>query len=218
MVEISGTDHDSILSPTAAVRHAATLIVIDREPAIPRVLMGRRSATARFMPSFDVFPGGAVDDVDHHASVAAALTPLTMAHLCRAASPTLATALAVAAARELLEETGLSLGLPPDLSGLLYLGRAVTPPVSPIRFDARFLVVDRTALTAASHAVPLLQGGELSGLAWHGIDATRTLKLALPTRKAMELLAMRLSGEAPWPDDPDAELPVLLDGRDWGRE
>ena len=62
--------------------------------------------------------------------------------LAKGAKPRLAQALAVAAARELEEETGLSLGSPPDLSGLDYLCRAITPPESPIRFNARFFIVD----------------------------------------------------------------------------
>ena len=48
----------------------------------------------------------------------------------------------MAAARELEEECGLSLGRPPALDGVDYLCRAVTPPGLPIRFNARFFVVD----------------------------------------------------------------------------
>ena len=50
-------------------------------------------------------------------------------------------------ARELLEETGFSLGSPPALDGLDYLCRAVTPPPGPVRFNARFLVVDAARLS-----------------------------------------------------------------------
>ena len=124
----------------------------------------------------------------------------------------------MAAARELAEETGLSLGEPPRLDGLRYLCRAVTPPVSPIRFDARFFLVDRDRLEAEDAGVPLLEGGELAGLAWRRVDELEALRLALPTRMALSLLADRLSGQSPWPEHEDAALPLLINGRDWSAE
>ena len=203
---------------TATPRHAATLIVLDEREPVPRVLMGRRSATARFMPSHDVFPGGAVDPEDHHAATASPISALTLAHLSRGAEAGLAAALAVAAARELHEETGLSLGQPPRLAGLRYLCRAITPPDRPIRFDARFLVIDHSELEADSLGIPLLEGGELAGLAWHRLDTMHALTLARPTRYALTLLAARLSGSQPWPTDPAAPLPILLDAGGGGEE
>lgn len=202
----------------AGIVDAATLVVVDQRSAVPRVLMGRRSLTARFLPGHDVFPGGAVDPEDHDAVVATEPNALVLAHLGRAARPGLARALAIAAARELSEETGLSLGEPPHLGGLRYLCRAVTPPVSPIRFDARFLVVDREMLQAASPDEPLLVGGELHDLAWRNLDDLASLRLAPPTRAALTLLVDRLSGDAAWPDHADAPLPVLVGGRGWGSE
>jgi 8-oxo-dGTP pyrophosphatase MutT (NUDIX family) len=57
------------------------------------------------------------------------------------------------------------MGLAPDLRHLDYLGRAITPPDSPIRFHARFLVAD------AEHARGELGGsGELLNLHWLAID------------------------------------------------
>jgi 8-oxo-dGTP pyrophosphatase MutT (NUDIX family) len=198
--------------------HAATLIVLDGRAGAPRVLMGQRRSTARFMPSFHVFPGGRVDVADAQAACAAPPDALTFAHLCRAAAPDLARALAVAAARELEEETDLSLGRPPALHGLRYLCRAVTPPDRPMRFDARFLVVDVEHLVACGDGVTLLEGGELERLAWHGLEEAAGLKLSTPTSGALRLLAARLSGAAAWPEEPDAPLPVLRDGRDWEME
>ena len=76
----------------------------------------------------------------------------------------LAHGLGIAAARELQEETGLSLGTPPHLDVLHLLARAVTPPPSPIRFNARFFVVD------ARHVTGTLGGdGELEELRFYAM-------------------------------------------------
>ena len=104
--------------------------------------MGVRGAGHRFMPNRLVFPRGAVDKGDATAPARTEPGGALMAMLGRNAGPRLARAVAMAAARELHEETGLSLGTPPALDPLHYLCRAVTPPASPIRFNARFLIVD----------------------------------------------------------------------------
>ena len=104
--------------------------------------------------------------------------------LAKSCKPGLAHALTVAAARELEEETGLTLGQPPDLSGLDYLGRAVTPPTQPIRFNARFsFVVAGSAISGT-----LAGSGELEGLRWYGVDEALALDLARPTRAVIGLL------------------------------
>lgn len=199
-------------------RDAVTLIVLDNRPPAPRVLMGRRSVTARFMPLCHVFPGGAVDAADFNAPVATALAPLTQAQIRRAADPALAAALAIAAARELREETGLSLGCPPALDGLRYLCRAITPPDWPIRFNARFLVVERDRLAGGADA-PLAGDGELDELGWYRLDQVRRLTLSSPTAAALALLRRRLLDPATWPDHPDAALPVLRTNDDaWTTE
>ncbi len=199
------------LSPSVAVRDAASLIVLRRAGVGWEALMGMRGARHRFMPNRLVFPGGAVDPDDDAAPVAAELRPATVALLQRAASPALARALAVAAARELEEETGLTLGTPPDLSGLRYLCRAVTPAGNPVRFNARFLVVD------AGHVRGTLAGsGELEGLRWYGLDEALALDLALVTREVMLQLVT-------WIALPDAERDrrqrtVVFDDRTWRAE
>jgi 8-oxo-dGTP pyrophosphatase MutT (NUDIX family) len=45
-------------------RHAASLVIIDRNGAAPRILMGKRHAAHRFMPNVFVFPGGRVERQD----------------------------------------------------------------------------------------------------------------------------------------------------------
>src|SRR5882762_2803065 len=50
---------------------AATLILIDRTGAIPKVLVGKRHDKVVFMPGKFVFPGGRVDKADYRVPVAA---------------------------------------------------------------------------------------------------------------------------------------------------
>ncbi len=164
-------------------RHAASLIVLRTGPSEPEVLMGLRSAGHRFMPNRLVFPGGSVDPGD--ASLPAATEPRedVLAALGRAARPRLARALVAAAARELEEETGLTLGTPPRLDAVEYLCRAVTPPDSAMRFNARFLVVD-----AAATQGTLAGSGELEAVRFYPVSEALALDLALVTREVLERL------------------------------
>ncbi|MCW3476449.1 NUDIX hydrolase [Limobrevibacterium gyesilva] len=169
-------------------RPAASLLVLRRGPGKatgPEVLMGVRGAGHKFMPNRLVFPGGAVDAADHTATLATPPRPDVLRRLERSADPSLARAIPIAAARELEEETGLSLGSPPVLHGLDYLCRAVTPEASPVRFDARFLVVD------AGHIGGTLAGsGELEDLRWWGIEAALAVDLATAQRRVLERLLL----------------------------
>lgn len=156
---------DSDNAPVKA-RDASTLIVWRHGVEGAEVLMGRRSRSAAFVPGFFVFPGGRVDPGDYAVSAA---TPLELAaaqrmDVCGDAS--LAKALAIAAVRETFEETGLMLaqsgdigeaanadwvhwrerGLAPQLDRLTYFGRAITSPISPTRFHARFFITRAEAL------------------------------------------------------------------------
>ena len=169
--------------PVARPRHAASVIVVRESADGPEMLMGMRGARHRFMPNRLVFPGGAVDRGDYRARAAAPLRPDVLMRLAKASSPRLAPALAIAAARELHEETGLSLGMPPRLDCLDYLCRAVTPPELPIRFDARFLVLDAARLGGT-----LAGSGELEGLRYCRMAEALALDLALVTRKVLEQL------------------------------
>ena len=101
-------------SQPSAPSDAATLIIIDRKAARPKVLMGKRHAGLKFMPGKFVFPGGRIEAGDRSMPVAGAL------HRPRRAGPDGAgaaaprrqrgRALALAAIRETFEETGLLLG------------------------------------------------------------------------------------------------------------
>jgi 8-oxo-dGTP pyrophosphatase MutT (NUDIX family) len=175
---------DTALTPppgTQAVRarHAASLVVVGPGPTM---LMGLRGAGHRFMPNKLVFPGGAVDRADMTSPAASEMTPHVAGLVGKTVNPRLARAIAMAAARELEEETGLTLGTPPELAGLDYLGRAITPPVRPIRFNARFFVVDKAALSGT-----LAGSGELEDLKWWDVEAALALDLAVPTRAVIGL-------------------------------
>jgi 8-oxo-dGTP pyrophosphatase MutT (NUDIX family) len=165
-------------------RDAASLIVVERQGGAVSVLMGRRAASHRFMPRQLVFPGGAVDRADFRTKAARALSPATASMLEKGARPSLARALAIAAARELAEETGLSLGQPPALDGLFYLCRATTPPASPIRFHARFLVVAAETLGGK-----LGGSGELEDLRFYAVEEGRLAGLSWITARVLEELA-----------------------------
>ena len=168
-------------------RHAASLIVLREGPAGPEMLMGLRGAGHRFMPNRLVFPGGAVDEADMTAPSATPLPAHTAARLERAATPALAAALGIAAARELAEETGLSLGVPPALDGLSYICRLITPPDSPVRFDARFFVVDAACVTGTVGG-----SGEIENIRFYGLEEALSVDLATPTRKVIQrMLAWR---------------------------
>jgi 8-oxo-dGTP pyrophosphatase MutT (NUDIX family) len=196
---------------TVRARHAASLIVYRLNGAEPEMLMGMRGAKHRFMPNRLVFPGGAVDRADLTAPCASGLSPRTERALRKTANAHLAHGIGIAAARELAEETGLTLGHPPQLAPLAYLARAVTPPGGPIRFNARFLTVpaDRVWGTLGGD-------GELDNLRYYGLHEALALDLAAPTRRMLERLQVWLAMSA---DERAAETrtPVLRD-RGWRME
>lgn len=170
--------------------------------------MGVRHAGHRFMPNKLVFPGGRVDRADYSPPAARELSAPTRAMLEHAAPSGLARALAMAAVRELFEETGLVLGSAappraragaawapflatgraPDLAPLDYLCRAVTPPIFPVRFNARFLVAPFDAVEGA-----LGGSGELEFLRFMPLDEARGLDVPMVTRNVLEEFARWLA-------------------------
>ncbi len=185
-------------------RPAASLLVIRETASGPEVLMGLRGAGHKFMPNRLVFPGGAVDPEDHGAPVATAPQPGVLARLQISATPELAAAFLVAAARELEEETGLTLGTPPVLGGLDYICRAITPEASPVRFDARFFVVD-----AAEVSGEIAGSGELEGLRYFPVAEALALDLAFATRSVVQRL-QTWRGMTPAARLGETRVPVIL--------
>jgi 8-oxo-dGTP pyrophosphatase MutT (NUDIX family) len=131
---------DSSKSPERAARkkprNAASLILHRKLEGHTEVLMGKRHIRAKFAPNVYVFPGGAVDrsDFTHLCG-----TVPHASHLGVGSNLALAHALLVAAIREAREETGLTLKSDVKVSCLRYLGRAITPVLSPVRYHARFV-------------------------------------------------------------------------------
>src|SRR5581483_6937624 len=66
--------------PNLKPRDSATLILIDRAHAVPKVLLGRRHLRHRFMPGKFVFPGGRIEPTDRQMST---FTPLQERHVAR---------------------------------------------------------------------------------------------------------------------------------------
>ena len=199
-------------------RDAATLIIVDRTDGEPKVLMGKRHEGHKFMPGKYVFPGGRVEPEDRRMSAAGALDAHVEAKLnlrVPRPSPAFARAIALAAIRETFEETGLAIGVGdygapqgappgawtrfaatgvfPALDDIDFLARAITPPGRPRRFDARFLVVDASAVAARVEGV-IHPDAELVALIWTPLDRARQLNLPNITHLALEDLAEALKG------------------------
>ena len=193
--------------PPLRPKDAATVIVIRRDAPRLQVLMGRRAGGHAFMPDKWVFPGGRIHRADYRVAAASELHPEAAEPLVRTCPPAKARALALTAVREMFEETGLILGRPgkaitkspewqafiatghlPDLAPLRFVARAITPPVRPRRFDARFFTVD------AAHLVSLEPGagcGELDETAWFDWEAAAALDLPAITRAVLAEVAQR---------------------------
>lgn len=207
--------------PNQRPRDAATLIIVDKRAATPKILMGRRHDGHKFMPGKFVFPGGRIEAHDRIAPSVSDLSAATQAALDRRVtrrSSGRARALALAAIRETCEETGLLLGrkvedqpasraggewvhfreraILPDLARMMFIGRAITPPRRPKRFDTRFFCVDREAIAAE---IPGRVGpdSELVELAWVGLPEARRLDLPSITSIMLDELEDRLSGRTP---------------------
>ena len=189
-------------------RDAATLIIVRRDAAKPRLLMGRRNGGHDFMPDKWVFPGGRIDRSDFHAPYAADLRPEVAARLAKTAPPARARAIALSAIRETFEEAGLllarpapprpaagpwreflELGAEPDLSALDFVARAITPPYRPKRFDARFFMAEAERLISLERRADC---GELDEIAWVDLDEALGLDLPNITRFVVQEVALRL--------------------------
>src|SRR5262249_22033923 len=134
-----------------------------------------------------------------------------------------ARALALAAVRETFEETGLLLGtrrdaaiaapdgpwrafaqagVHPDLGAIHFIGRAITPPGRPRRFDTRFVAADARAVAARVDGLVGLDAGRVE-LVWLPLGEAERLDMpAITTTMMAELetrIAAGMSHEPPAP-------------------
>jgi 8-oxo-dGTP pyrophosphatase MutT (NUDIX family) len=149
----------------AAVRQAASVILLRGGDSELELLLVKRTPKARFMGGVWVFPGGAVDahegagDEAHRA----------------------------AAIRELREEASIELD---DPQGLIKFSRWITPAAVKIRFDTHFFLA---ALPAGQE--PRIDGEECVDLGWYTPQAaleahtTGEILLVFPTIKHLEQLS-----------------------------
>lgn len=196
--------------PVARPKDAASLILVRRDSAMPRLLMGRRAGSHAFVPGKWVFPGGKLERADYQGPLRSDLRPEVAAHLASSArlrrqdGPRFARALARAAIRETYEETGLLLGrragggIEADLGPLLYVARAITPPALPRRFDARFLLAEAVEAIAAEGLSSLEPrgNGELDEIGWFSLDECRRLDMIAITRAVLRVVEGHLEGGA----------------------
>ena len=208
-------------------RDASTVILLDRSKGRYHALLGRRHDRHVFLPGKFVFPGGRVDRSDGRIPAAAELRPdvtdKLLLDMKRGKGAHGARALALAAIREVFEETGIAIGKPhdtcapratdwtdffglglaPDLSVLRFVARAITPPRRPRRFDTRFFAIDMTQTGHSTDAL-MRPSEELEKLVWMPVTETSELKLPTITSVVLEELSGRLK------EDPDLsrDLPV----------
>ena len=176
----------------ARPRDAAGLVLLRRRGSAREVLLGRRRATARFLPGVYVYPGGRLDPEDRRQSGFEERFADLPGGLDRATAR-LAPALLRAAIRETHEETGLLVGQPgkakgeeaqaiwqayreaglqPAFHAARLFVRAVTPTFSRIRFHTRFFLMDATEL-----AVGEVRDGELEDVGWVPLAEARRLPM-----------------------------------------
>jgi 8-oxo-dGTP pyrophosphatase MutT (NUDIX family) len=201
--------------PDSEPRDAATLMLIDRSGSDPKVLLGRRHASHKFMPGKFVFPGGRIEPLDRQMSAVSELAPGTQQKLLeRVANPgtQFARAFPLAAVREMAEETGLLLGVKrdqppqtpgeiwaefekacvhPDLGNIHFIARAITPPRRPRRFDTRFFTADASSI---AHTIEGVVGpnSELVELTWVPIEQATHLDMPTITGVVLEELLARV--------------------------
>lgn len=179
------------------------------------MLLGRRAATARFMPGRFVFPGGVLEPEDLIPSGYPEQLPKLPEGIDGSTRQELA-CFARTALRETYEESGLLLGAPyprpaaskqglwatyaerrllPAFGALTLFAQAITPSSYPIRFHARFFLAEGQLAQGSP-----ISHGELEAVAWVPLGQVQALPLPSVTRdvlrKALALRAMGRPGAA----------------------
>jgi 8-oxo-dGTP pyrophosphatase MutT (NUDIX family) len=168
-------------------RPSGTVVVVrDAAPGFELLLLERTPRDGEPQPW--VFPGGKVDAADLHAGedeVAAARR---------------------AAAREALEEAGLTL----DIATLVPISRWITPEISPKRFDTWFFLAPLRAAAAVQ-----VDGGEIQGHRWLSprealaLHEQKALRLAPPTYVTVTTLSIYAGVEPALRAYASCELPTF---------
>lgn len=211
----------------AALRPAATIIVLRPGPTGPEVLLLQRSRKVGFFPRAWVFPGGRLDPEDHTLESQGQV----------AGMPPADRPFAVAAIRECFEESGIWLGagtpgpglrdrlldtragivptdgLTPDLDRLRQWSWWVTPTAEKRRYDTRFFVA-RLTREASAHATH--DARETVDSCWltprdalaRAVEGT--LFIAPPTWRTLEELAEFSSLDAIWQHAATRPLPRVM--------
>lgn len=221
MNQVFKADKGDTHHPYRRPKDAAALILVDQSSSVPKILVGKRHHALTFMPGKYVFPGGRVDPADHRVPLASAL-PKTLEKNLTGGSPRIesarARALAVAAIREVCEETGLCLGkkassktaiaqtakltgewkpfaeagVLPDPSQLFLIARAVTPPGLVRRYDTRFFAADASAIAHEVKGI-VHADAELVELVWIEIGASPLENMHQITRHVLSEMEVRLA-------------------------
>jgi 8-oxo-dGTP pyrophosphatase MutT (NUDIX family) len=191
-------------------------VLVDRTGREPRVLLGLRHSRHAFIPGKFVFPGGRVDAADGRMTALGSLDPISEKRLAarlRRPSGPLPRALVLTAIRETGEETGLLLGqraeekarppcaawqpfvdagVIPDLSKLIFVFRAITPPKRPRRYDTRFFLAFRDAVGAE---LPNAVGpdAEFVDVKWMTFAEAEAAELPTVTKVVLAEVARRLT-------------------------
>ena len=199
-------------------RDAATMIIV-RQTDPPKILMGKRAATHKFMPNKFVFPGGRLDISDQrlnlpHVALAAPVLQRLRRETAKSVTDKKLQGLALAAIRETFEETGLIIGRPatpdkmprtahkdwqdyfkygvlPPLEDIDFVARAITPTYRTRRFDTRFFMVHDDYIQTDPDNTSNASG-ELLNLHWLSFDETRHLDLPVITREIIDIIRARL--------------------------
>lgn len=211
-------ENDAVGPPHPNVRpkDAATIIIVRRDADAPRVLMGERHSRHVFQPGAFVFPGGRLDPGDQRLSLAHDLKPAVLARASSGATAAKARGLALAAIREAFEETGVligeragktprtrspswakffSHGVVPRLDAIDFVGRAITPPGRPRRYDTRFFMADASAIAHTLDAEH--RSDELLDPAWLTFPEARATKIMGITKLMLAEVEARLAAPDP---------------------
>ena len=213
----------------ATLRPAATIIVLrpQLDTGAAEVLLLQRSRKVGFFPRAWVFPGGRLDDEDHHLTYRGQVPGL----------PADAAPFAVAAIRECFEESGIWLGrgtpapelrdrlldtrtgivpedgITPDLSRLRQWAWWATPTAEKRRYDTRFFI---TCLGHAESAHATHDTRETVDSQWMtpaaAVHAARAgeLFVAPPTWRTLQELAEFSSLDAIWSSAEHRPVPQVM--------